>query len=305
LRPVVEDKGITLDCQLDAESMVNCDPDRMQQVVWNLLSNAAKFTPGGGKITVRLEAVADLLRLSVADTGEGIDAEFLPHVFDRFRQADSSTSRRYTGLGIGLNIVRHIVELHGGTVTAESPGKGRGAIFSITLPRLSARVAAPQTPSTDATNRNAISLEGIRVLLVDDDADAREVVAEILRQYHADVAVAADVPEALGLIASSRFDVLLTDLAMPGQDGYALLRRIRSAPEAERGHLPAIALTAYAHPEDRIQVLAAGFNGHLAKPVSPAELVRAVQEHAAPANHAPRHASAIEPAPSDPAQSLA
>jgi signal transduction histidine kinase len=281
LRPIVEEKGIALEYLIEtAQPMVNCDPDRMQQVVWNLLSNAAKFTPRGGKITVCLKDAGDLLRLTVADTGEGIDRDFLPYVFERFRQADSSSSRRYTGLGIGLNIVRHIVQLHGGDVTAESLGRGRGATFTITMPRAAVVRSSNAEPPSDRSDQGTetISLQGLRVLLVDDDADAREVVAQILRRHEADVATAEGTDQALGMAASERFDVVVTDLAMPGQDGFVLLHRLRAQ---SNGHasVPALALTAYAHPEDRVRVMAAGFSGHLPKPVDPADLIRAVHAH--------------------------
>jgi CheY-like chemotaxis protein len=249
LRPIVEDKGLSLEQQIEAsEPMINGDADRMQQVVWNLLSNAAKFTPSGGRIAVRLDESADSLRLTVSDTGDGMEPEFLPHIFERFRQADSSSSRRYSGLGIGLNIVRHIVQLHGGTITADSAGKGRGSTFAVTLPRARVPVSDTSPPSTGSDAQHRISLEGIRILLVDDDADAREVVAQILRQHNAHVVTAADTSEALAHAAADQLDIVLTDLAMPGQDGFTLLHKLRCLSTDGRGHIPAFALTAYAQP---------------------------------------------------------
>lgn len=287
LRPVVEEKGLSFSCHLDAAaSTVRGDSERLQQVIWNLLSNAAKFTPSGGAITVRLTSDECWVRVSVTDTGEGIEPQFLPHVFDRFRQADSSSSRHHGGLGIGLTIVRHIVGLHGGTVTADSLGKGHGATFVITLPL--ALLPANVTPGVVEDRSDPAdpidgphpsnSLNGCRVLLVDDDSDARQGLTVMLERHHAQVAGASSAATALEIAPSFRPDVVITDLAMPEQDGFSLLRELRQLPAEQGGEVPTIALTAYARPEDRKRVMEAGFNAHVAKPINPAELLRVVRE---------------------------
>jgi signal transduction histidine kinase len=285
VRPAAEAKNITVDCRLDedaAVAVIAADPDRLQQVFWNLLSNAVKFTPARGRITCHLRRDGDDLALRVSDTGAGIDPKFLPCVFDRFRQADSSSTRSQGGLGIGLTIVRHIVELHGGTVRAESAGEGTGATFTVTLPVTPAATTHPDaSPASPAASAHAAAatlarpadLRGLKVLVVDDDADAREVLREMLSRVGVDVATAASAAEAFTLLDSRRPHVILSDIAMPEEDGFSLVRRVRSlAPEAG-GRIPAVALSAYARDEDRRQSLAAGFQAHLAKPVEPHELV--------------------------------
>jgi signal transduction histidine kinase len=258
------------------------DAGRLQQVIWNLLSNAIKFTPGGGHVDVRLERAGRHLELSVTDSGEGIPPEFLPYVFDRFRQADASTTRSHAGLGLGLAIVRYLVEQHGGTVEAQSQGAARGACFVVRLPiRIGQQTAAdrgqmnaaPLEPSMDQPHALP-ELTGVRVLVVDDETDSRLLLQRLFEQRHAEVAACASVAEALTILANRRFDVVVSDIGMPGQDGYDLVRQVRSLPLASK--TPAIALTAFARAEDRRRALRAGFHLHLAKPVDPAELLAAV-----------------------------
>jgi CheY-like chemotaxis protein len=257
------------------------DADRLQQVVWNLLSNAIKFTPHGGEVWVGLARHAGHAEISVRDTGQGIAPEFLPHVFDRFRQADGTPTRAHGGLGLGLAIVRHLVELHGGTVEAASAGEGRGATFTVHLPTTELRYADFDLRINEqADGQSAISnpqsaiLQGLRVLVVDDEADTRELLQHALTQAGAHVTHAATAAQALLILEDERPDLLISDIGMPGTDGYALMRAVR-AREAARGltHLPAIALTAYARADDRAQALATGYDTHIAKPVEPSELI--------------------------------
>jgi signal transduction histidine kinase len=262
------------------------DPDRLQQVFWNLLSNAIKFTPQGGTVEMRLRHTPDssppMAELSVSDTGPGIQPDFLPYVFDRFRQAESTTTRHHGGLGLGLSIVRHLVELHGGTVAVDSAGEGQGATFTVRLPaRLSSetdgieRRSGEPGPCRDlATNRELLA--GLHVLVVDDEADTRDMVSAILASQGASVEVAASAAEALAMLARSRPHILVSDVEMPGQDGYELIRQVRRLGPEEGGKTPAAALTAYARPEDRMRALMAGFQIHVPKPVQPAELVAVV-----------------------------
>jgi CheY-like chemotaxis protein/two-component sensor histidine kinase len=255
------------------------DPDRLQQVVSNLLVNAVKFTPSGGSIRVRLSREGTEARIIVEDTGRGISAELLPHVFDRFRQAESTTERAHGGLGLGLAIVRHLVELHGGTVNAESPGEGRGATMTVKLP-----VAAGEPQASAARRRknapsgsiDPVVLEEMRVLVVDDDPDACELLEMALHESGADVHAVHSARAAIEAIASFRPHVLMSDIGMPDEDGYALIRQVRAREAAEGGHVPAVALSAFASQADREQALALGFEVHLAKPVSPGDLVRTV-----------------------------
>ncbi|HSK76048.1 MAG TPA: ATP-binding protein, partial [Thermoanaerobaculia bacterium] len=250
-----------------------------QQVVWNLLSNAVKFTPRGGRVEVGLARRGSQVEIRVSDSGIGIDSDFLDHVFDRFRQADSSSTRAYGGLGLGLAIVRHLVELHGGTVFAESGGPGQGATFTVSLPVPAARpvpepeprLLSPPAPELP----DARELHGLRVLVVDDDDDAREVLPTLLRQFGIEVAVAASAAEGLDILQRHPIDVLVADIGMPEEDGYSLMTRIRKL-DGHLRDLPAIALTAYAGDGDRQKALAAGFQRHLAKPVEPHELIAAV-----------------------------
>jgi PAS domain S-box-containing protein len=251
------------------------DPDRLQQIVWNLVSNAIKFTPSGGRIEIRLRSVGEVAELSVRDNGQGIAASFLPYVFERFRQMDGSTVRRQGGLGLGLSIARHVAEAHGGTVVAESAGPGKGATFYLRLP-LQPTAAADEPARVPRATSVARVLSGIRALVVDDEADARELVEYILEASGAEVVSAASVADALRLTRDQPFDVLVADIGMPERDGYSLIRAIRDDPSASVRGLPAVAVTAYASARERRQVLDAGFNWHLTKPINPEQLVASV-----------------------------
>lgn len=278
VRPAAAAKGIAVAASLASRAgPVAGDPGRLQQVVWNLLSNAIKFTPQGGRVEVRLEQVQDVVRIQVADTGPGIDADFLPHVFERFRQADQSSTRAHGGLGIGLAIVRHLVEAHGGTVAVESAGRGRGATFTVDLPVHAARraPAAGAAPADEAASGRQ-ALEALRVLVVDGDADTLRAVRQLLEQAGAEVTAATSASEALAALERSLPDVLLSDIGMPGEDGLSLIERVRGLDPARGGRVPAAALTAQAQSEDRRQALLAGYQMYLAKPVDPAELTAAV-----------------------------
>jgi PAS domain S-box-containing protein len=293
VRPAAETKGIELDVRLDSTTgAVRGDPNRLQQVFWNLLTNAVKFTPTGGRVSVVLTRDASHLKVSVADNGEGIERAFLPYVFERFRQADASTSRRHGGLGLGLSIVKQLVELHGGVIRAASLGSGKGSTFVVELPAMArdADVGAPywqrqqRSPSvsdqSDAYDAPT-SLEGVRVLVVDDEPDARSLIERLLAECDARVTTAASASEAFDHVAREAPDVLLSDIGMPAEDGYSLMRRIRSLTGAA-GKTPAIALTAYARAEDRAKALQAGYQLHLPKPVEPGKLIAMVASLARP-----------------------
>jgi signal transduction histidine kinase len=273
-RPSAEARGLTLDATLDAGgALVSADPDRLRQVVANLLSNAIKFTPRGGRIDVILERDESAIEIVVADTGVGIPAAVLPHVFERFRQADSTSTRLHGGLGLGLAIVRHLVELHGGEVQAHSRGVNQGATFRVTLPtEAGAPASAPGMAPISATTP-ATRLAGRRLLVVEDDRDTREMLCLLLSQVGADVRAADSAQAALEVLGAWSPDVLLADIGMPGENGHALIRAVRSREVGSARALPAVALTAYARPEDRAAALAAGFNVHLAKPVDPDALL--------------------------------
>jgi CheY-like chemotaxis protein len=262
---------------------VHGDPDRLQQAIWNLLSNALKFTPRDGRVDVRLERVDAVVRLTVVDTGRGVSSAFLPHLFERFRQEDSTHARRHGGLGLGLAIVRHIVELHGGTVAADSPGEGRGSTFTIELPLYAAdvRPPAPGLPASDLTAGDLPSLTGVRVLVVEDEADTRQLLKVLLTRAGATVDVVISADAALVEVEQQPPHVLVSDLGLPGTDGYELLRRVKAFERRARVRVPAIALTAYALDEDRQRALGVGFEAHVTKPVEPAELVRAIASVAA------------------------
>jgi len=281
LRPSIQIKGLTLDARLDAKvGPVLGDPARLQQVFWNLLSNAIKFTPKGGSIHVGLAAVDSHAEVLVRDTGVGIKPDFLPHVFQRFRQADASTTRMYGGLGLGLSIVKNLVELHGGTVSVSSEGEGRGTSFTVRLPLAPAAGTEPAAlapPSLGAATIEAgINLAQLRILVVEDDSEARELVRRILSHCQAIVTTASGGLEALKLIAAEAPDVLVSDIGMPKMDGFQLIRRVREL-EAERGgRIPAVALTAYTRSEDRTRAMLAGFQAHIAKPVEPQELAATI-----------------------------
>ncbi|HEX7177481.1 MAG TPA: ATP-binding protein [Pyrinomonadaceae bacterium] len=293
MRPAADAKGLALEADLEAgDGVVLGDPARLQQVVWNLLANAVKFTPAGGRVRVSVRAEAAHARLRVEDTGVGIRPDFLPFVFDRFRQGDQSTTRAFGGIGLGLSIVRHLVELHGGAVRAESEGPDRGAAFTVELPLarhadLATRVeeGAPSETGRLATGeaRRAV-LSGLRVLVVDDDEDTLALLATLLRRAGAEVATAADTRGALESFKAARPDVLLSDIGMPGEDGYDLMREVREFERVSGGPATrAVALTAYVAPSDRDRALAAGFQRHLPKPVHPSELVEAIAGLSEPA----------------------
>ncbi len=295
VRPAADAKGIRLITLVDpAAGPIAGDPNRLQQVVWNLLSNAIKFTGKNGRVQVVLRRANSHVEIVVDDSGMGITAEFLPYVFDRFRQADASSTRASGGLGIGLAIVRQLVELHGGSVRATSAGPHRGATFTVELPRMAiddgppgARVhpTAVQVAAQDFTR---VNLAGITVLVVDDEPDARELIELVLTTCGADAITASTAEEALTLVQQRRPHVMISDVGMPTVDGYELLRRVRALGDARGGGLPAIALTAFARSEDRTRALRAGYLMHIAKPVEPAELAAAVASLAGRTSHAPR-----------------
>ncbi|MET0385878.1 MAG: ATP-binding protein [Polyangiales bacterium] len=288
VRHAAEAKGVQVTRTLDSHASILGDADRLQQVVWNLLSNAIKFTPAHGQVDVRLRRDGMQVELRVTDSGQGIDAAFLPHVFDRFRQADSAFSRRSGGLGLGLAIVRSLVELHGGTVTAESAGVDRGARFTVRLPIAPLRAASerPSAPPDVARRLDyPASLRGLRALVVDDEPDARELIAFVLGRCELTVVTAGSTAEALAILAREPFDLLISDVGMPGADGMALIREVRRA-HASYAAIPALALTAYARSEDRAAALQAGFHMHLAKPIEPTRLVEATASLAT--DHRPR-----------------
>jgi PAS domain S-box-containing protein len=276
-------KSIALRTELDdAVGVVAGDPARLQQVVWNLVSNAVKFTPSGGHVVVKLRGMDGHAQIIVADDGVGMRPEFLPHVFDRFHQADRSITRRFGGLGLGLSIVKHLVELHGGAVRAESAGEGKGSTFVITLPTAVAPAGAhagePELPERIATE--AIALQGLRILLVEDDPDTREFVTRLLDGHGALVVSTASAGEALDAFRRARPQILLSDIGLPDMDGYQLIQRIRQQDPSAGGTIPAIALTAYARSDDRTRALRAGYQAHVVKPVEAAELLATIESFA-------------------------
>jgi PAS domain S-box-containing protein len=280
LRPAAEAKEIGLQLRLDSlAGQVWGDPDRLQQVVWNLISNAIKFTPKSGRVIVSLDRVRSHVEVTVSDTGKGIAPEFLPHVFDRFRQADATTTRAFGGLGLGLSIVRQMVELHGGTVRVESEGEGLGSTFTVSLPLMAVRSAVSGTTRTQQRESMAAELEcppvltGLRVLVVDDEIDTCELLKVILEGCGAQVKTASSVAAALEAITEELFDVFISDIGMPTEDGYALIAKVRALGDERRSKIPAAALTAYASEEDRIRVLQSGYQTHVPKPISPNEFV--------------------------------
>jgi signal transduction histidine kinase len=284
-KPAADAKSITVIAEIDpaAVSVVG-DPDRLQQIVWNLMSNAVKFSGRDGRVKVSVTAEDGYRKIVVEDDGRGITADFLPHVFERFRQAEGSTTRRYGGLGLGLSLVSNLVEMHGGTIAAASEGEGKGARFTILLPIHAIEDAGPSStasPSRVEARAAKQALPGIRVLVVDDDPDARELVGEVLRAEGAVVSLAESVVTALEALEQFRPDVLLSDIAMAGADGYDLIRAIRALPAERGGMTPAAALTAYAREEDRNRAVTTGFQTHLAKPLEPAALLEAVARLAA------------------------
>ena len=278
LQPLIEAKRIDLVRMFDSAVVILGDASRMQQVVWNLLSNAIKYTPRGGRIKVILRQVESQVELRVADNGEGIDAAFLPHVFERFRQADSTTTRAHGGIGLGLAIVRHLVELHGGTATAHSEGRGKGSEFVVRLPLAPAGAAwAGQARAGEsAAAPRDWNLRGVKALVLDDEQDTRVMLAAVLGSAGICVTTAGSVAEALALLEAQAHDIVISDIGMPAEDGYAFVRRLRQHAARSCRELPAVALTAYARPEDRVQTLSSGFQAHLAKPAQPEELLATV-----------------------------
>lgn len=275
VRPAADAKGIALDYWAQPGlGAISADSARLQQIIWNLLSNAVKFTQHGGKISVRVEQVGLDARVTVQDTGQGIDPEFLPRVFDRFLQADSSTTRSFGGLGLGLAIVRHLVELHGGTVSAYSDGVNQGATFSATFPLLADRTEPVTTAHSGEMNVFEFrSLDGLRVLLVDDEPEARQIISTVITRTGAEVKACTSASEALANLAEWKPDVILSDIAMPDEDGYSFIGKVRALPRDKGGDTPAAALTAYARDVDRRQALAAGYQMHIAKPIGAGQLV--------------------------------
>jgi CheY-like chemotaxis protein len=283
VRPAAEAKEIRLQSVLDpAAGPVAGDSDRLQQVVWNLLSNAIKFTPKGGRVQIRLERVNSHVEITISDTGQGISPDFLPYVFDRFRQADNSITRSYSGLGLGLAIVRHLVELHGGTVRVDSQGEGQGATFTVKLSLMPIRVEVNNPERVHPKVGGGVpfnsppSLKGMRVIVVDDEADSREYIITLLEQCGAKVIAVASASEAIEAVSHLKADVLVSDIGMPEEDGYSLIRKVRALPREQGGQIPAVALTAYARAEDRTRAIAQGFQMHIPKPVEPAELATVV-----------------------------
>jgi signal transduction histidine kinase len=289
IRPSAEAKGVRILTTLDAHTgPVVGDANRLQQIIWNILSNAVKFTPEGGKVEVMLKRVDSQAEIAVSDTGQGIAPEFLPYVFDEFQQADASTSRKHGGMGLGMAIVKHLVELHKGTVRAESLGEGLGATFRVNLP-LATEAAIGQdkdgvfSAETDETTEfggpgtgGSLTLRGVRILVVDDEADARELIKRVLEDHEAEVTTAQSVPEALQAFENFRPDVLVSDIGMPGLDGYDLIRGVRELEPERGGRTPAVALTALVRSSERRRALHAGYQMHISKPVAPSRLVAAL-----------------------------
>ncbi|ABA24380.1 PAS/PAC sensor hybrid histidine kinase [Trichormus variabilis ATCC 29413] len=286
VRPLADTKSMTINTALDYTlSPVSGDSARLQQIVWNLLTNAIKFTPKEGKVEIRLEGISGGLsddlthaQIQVIDTGIGIEREFLPKVFERFRQADSTTTRSHNGLGLGLAIVRHLVELHKGTILAESPGVGKGATFTVRFPLIQENREPRPAPTENFSGDGANSspLAGLKVLIVDDETDTRNFLGFLFEEYGAISSTSASVETALAVIDQLKPDILISDIGMAEQDGYTLIRKLRSLPPEQGGEIPAIALTAYSREEDRQQIIEAGFQYHLCKPIDPNQLISVV-----------------------------
>lgn len=282
VKPALQAKGIHFEVRVDPDASVMGDPGRLQQIVWNLLSNAVKFTPKGGRVRLALSRADAFVELEVSDEGQGITAGFLPQVFQRFHQQDGSTTRSQGGLGLGLAICRQLVELHGGTIEAESEGMGRGATFRVRLPAMATRESSASPPvraarvDDDAPLAPARELESLRLLIVDDQADARELVAAVVASCGARPIQAASAAEAFSLIARERPDIIVSDIGMPLEDGYSFIRRVRALPASQGGRTPAVALTAYVRAEDGQKAADAGFELHLPKPVELADLLSAL-----------------------------
>ena len=285
VRPAADAKNIRLEVILDPRAgPIAGDPERLQQILWNLLSNAIKFTPKGGRVQLRLARVNSSVEITVSDTGQGISPEFLPYVFERFRQADNSTTRLNTGLGLGLAITKHLVELHGGTIRAVSPGEGQGASFIFRLPvmivheteQFSKPATAQKHVADDALPVELARLDDVHVLIVDDEPDTRDLLVMILKQSGASVEAAVTAADALETLRRQKHDLLISDIEMPNEDGYSLIRKVRALENVEARTIPAIALTAHARAADRLRALTAGFQLHVPKPIEPAELVMAI-----------------------------
>jgi PAS domain S-box-containing protein len=299
IRPAAAAKRLDVNVMMQADTHITVtgDADRLQQIAWNLLSNAVKFTPTGGRVLIELRVLESKAEIVVTDSGQGISAEFAPHVFERFRQEDSTVSRKYGGLGLGLAIVRHLTEAHGGTVTADSRGEGQGATFVVRLP---IRAVSPRTVARPATDERgaASDLADARVLVVDDQADARDLIRAVLEGRGAQVTTLGSAGEALHALQRRSFNVLLCDIGMPVQDGYALIHAIRALPPERGGRVPAVAVTAYASLRERDKALEAGYNWHLAKPVEPEQLIAIVASAIRPAAREANNSTiAPEPAP--------
>lgn len=288
VRPMAENKNITLEIFFDSEDeIISGDQERIQQIIWNLLSNALKFTPKDGHVELRLRKVDSNLEISVSDNGEGISPDFVPFVFERFLQADASKTRRHGGLGLGLAIVRHLTELHGGTVEVYSEGVGKGSLFKVSLPLIEREEEQNDARNLYDTTRNDAeqivesfqpSLENFHLLIVDDEPDSRELLKIILEKSRAKVEIACSAAEAFEKLSENHFDVLISDIAMPEEDGFSLITKIRSLPDDPHKNVPAIAMTAYARREDRTQALSNGFDSYIAKPFDPDELITVITE---------------------------
>ncbi len=281
VRPAAEAKAIRIEQMLDpAAGPVSGDPNRLQQIAWNLLSNAVKFTPRGGKVQVLLRRVNSHIEMTVTDSGQGISSEFLPFIFERFRQADATTTRRHGGLGLGLSIAKQLIDLHGGSIEAQSPGEGQGSTFIVRLPLVAVHPTdgnggiRPESVRAPLEGDRKPDLTGLRILVVDDEPDSRDLIKRVLQSCHAEVKTAASAAEALPMLSGA--DVLLSDIGMPDVDGYEFLRRIRTQGSPEIRKIPAIALTAFARSEDRTRALLAGYQVHISKPVSASELIATV-----------------------------
>jgi CheY-like chemotaxis protein/nitrogen-specific signal transduction histidine kinase len=282
LRPTADVKGIQIRAETSGDCLVKGDPNRLRQVIWNLLSNSIKFTQRGGVVSIDLRCVGSTVRLKVADTGEGISAEFLPYVFDRFRQAEASISRKQGGLGLGLAVVRHLVELHGGSIGAESDGVGQGSLFTVDLPlaeerRDPARAEERRREGDRRRSRKgSVRLDGVHVLLVEDDDDSRKLLGTMLKRHGARVTSTKSAAEALQVFADDLPDILISDIGMPDEDGYEFIRKLRELPPEKGGRTPAIALTGYASRKDRERALGAGYHQHMAKPIEQADMIAAI-----------------------------
>jgi signal transduction histidine kinase/CheY-like chemotaxis protein len=292
VHPAAEARGIQLDLDLDFVDGLEADAHRLQQVVWNLLSNAVKFTGAGGRVRIKLEALQSQARIEVSDTGEGIDPEFLPHLFEPFRQADGTSTKRHGGLGLGLAIARRLVEMHGGTISAKSEGAGRGSTFTLSIPLRRIVRTASALPVTSEhsllhpsdSDTDLPSLSGVRILAVDDEQDTRDMVKGVLEQFGANVLSAGSAEEAFAALHDWNPHVILCDIGMPGEDGYTLIRKVRQLKSDQDRNTPAIALTGFARPEDRQRALAAGYQMFIAKPIEANKLVSSVARMIAPAN---------------------